>query len=198
MPFISHSFPFVPHLIGATGQNSCKLLPLTYYFLPRASRRPVEMHSLTYVQSGSTGELLPAESSLINGGQDLINKYFLLSSPRWISRDAFHKTHQKILVRPSIGYSQWWPINSIRHLWTGSPSFSVPLPQPLNHASWDHCPHKLPICKPILAFLLRDPMSDTRQGEINVMIRPWPKKGNCKLKSRDGFQRLYESIVRTQ
>ena len=37
--FISHSVPFVPRVIGATGQNSCKLKTFIYCFLPRASQR---------------------------------------------------------------------------------------------------------------------------------------------------------------
>ena len=45
MPFISHSVPFVPRLIGATGQNACKLKTFIYCFLPRASQRPVEVQS---------------------------------------------------------------------------------------------------------------------------------------------------------
>lgn len=108
-PFRSHSVPFVPRLTGATGQNSCKLKTFTYCFLPRASQRPIEVQSHVRAIRKCRGGIA-SKPSLINGRQDLISKYFLLSSPRWVFRETLRKAHQKILVRSDISYPEWWPI----------------------------------------------------------------------------------------
>lgn len=50
----------------------------------------------------------------------------------------------------------------------------------------------------VLALLLRQAVSDMSQGEINVIIGPLPKKGNCRENSKDGSQRFYKRLGKTQ
>ena len=108
-PFISHSVPFVPHLIGATGQNSRKLKTFIYCFLPRAPQRPVEVQSHAHAIRKCRGRI--AGTAIFNQwGTGSYEQIF----PPLVSQVDFqrciYKAHQKILVRPDVSCPEWWPI----------------------------------------------------------------------------------------
>lgn len=109
-------------------------------------RRPVIPSTLTYMQPGNLGELVPVGPPLTSWGEGTIDEFFSLSSSRWrVSRWRFleyvSQASSKGLARLSKSCRsdpQSWP-NSVVHLVL---VFSPALFH--SFVPWDHFPNKEP------------------------------------------------------
>lgn len=126
------------------------------------------LHRLIHVQSRSARESLPGEPSLISGGQELMSNYFLLLFP-----GGFSEMH---CIRP-MRRSRWDLASITDSVGQFRAIFELALPLSLFHSPrlsfmlfWGSLPTIMQAY--VLVLLLRQPVSDMRQGEINVIIRP--------------------------